>query len=253
MLPTVEGEALRAAGRDVIRAAENIPFRIQQINSLKQGKIAITLTSFLSSALTPALLRFKREYPLVGIELLFNNTDKVFEYVKGNRADFGFSSGREARDFSLTGVTVHRERLLLLARAGHPLCGREKITPEDLRGHLFVIREAGTFTRQFTEEWFDTVPMPSNMIESTRSSSVRDLILGGAVGLAPENVMRADMADGKVCVLPAENFHPWVECRIYASKARPLSAAARTCLDLICREKDLSHAESLSLWLRTLP
>ncbi len=249
---TVEGEELRSACRTVMRAADDISFQVQQINGLKRGKVVVTLTSFMGSALTPAILAFKREYPLVQVEMVFNNTDKVLDRLKENRADLGFAASSPLTGVPVTGRLVHRERILLLAPADHSLCGRTTITPADLREHLFVTRETGTFTRQFTEDWFGDIPMPANTIETTRSNSVRDLILAGAVGLAPENVMIRDIAEGKVAVLPAGGLRPWVECSVYISRSRPLSKAARAFLETLCAARCLSDAEGLPGWLEAL-
>ena len=249
MLLTVEGEDLRSACRNVMRAADDLSFQVRQLNELKRGKVLITLTSFLGNALVPAVMAFKREYPLVGVSLMFNNTDQVIEFTKNNIADIGFASSRETIPSSLTSVPAHRERLLLMARNGHPLCGKERVRPEDLHGHMFVTRELGTYTRRYTEEWFGSCPMPGNTVETTRAGSVRSLIFAGAVGIAPEDSLREEIAEGKIRVLPAENLESWVDCSVYASTARPLSNAARAFLETARRERCLSCSDALRGWL----
>lgn len=250
---TAEGGELRAACRGVMRAAEDISFQVQRINSLKRGKVVISLTSFIGTALTPALLAFKREYPQVRLDLIFNNTDEVLDNIKENRVDIGFATTVSLSGAAAMGTAVHRERVLLLARADNPLCRLKTVLPGDLHDQLFVIREPGTFTRQFTEAWFVDVPMPVNLIETSRSTSVRDLILAGAVGLAPENVMNKDIAEKAVVVLPAKNLQSWVDCSVYIPRSRPLSKAAMVFLRMLCQERCLSNATGLDDWLQKLP
>lgn len=252
MLLTVEGEDLRSACRNVLRAADDLSFQVQQINKLKRGKVIITLTSFLGNALVPAIMAFKKEYPLLEVSLIFNNTDNVVEFTKNNIADIGFASSREVPRASLSSSPVHREQLLLMAGKDHPLCQKERVRPEDLRDHLFVTREIGTYTRRYTEEWFGSCPMPENTVKTTRAGSVRSLLLAGAVSIAPEDSMRDEIQEGKIRVLPAENLESWVECSVYASTARPLSNAARAFLETICRERCVSRTEELHAWLETI-
>ena len=252
MLLTAEGEDLRSACRSVMRAAEDLSFQVQQINELKRGKVVIAMTSFVSNALIPAVMAFKREYPLVGVSLIFNNTDHVLECVKSNTVDIGFASSPQEHHASLTIGPAHREQLLLLAKNDHPLCGRERVRPEDLHGHLFVVREVGTYTRRYIEEWFGSCPMPDNTVETTRAAVVCSLIFAGAVGIMPESNMRDDIAEGKIRVLPAEGLESWVDCSVYASTARPLSKAARSFLEIVCQERCLSRTNDLRVWLDSL-
>ena len=253
MLLTVEGEDLRAACRNVMRAADDLSFQVQRINDLKRGKVVISTTSFVSNALIPAVMAFKEEYPLVSVSLIFNNTGQVVECTKNNTVDIGFASSREDTHSSLASSPVHREQLLLLAKRGHPLCGKERVRPDDLRDHLFVTREVGTYTRKYTEEWFGSCPMPENTVETTRAGSVRALIFAGGVGIVSESSMREEILEGKISVLPAENLESWVDCSVYTSTARPLSKAARAFLETVCREKCLSRTEDLRAWLDSLP
>jgi DNA-binding transcriptional LysR family regulator len=250
---TAEGEDLCAASRTVMHAADDISFQVQCLNSLKRGRVVIALTSFIGSALVQALPTFKQEYPHVRVDLLFNNTDNVLDAVKENRADIGFAVGKTAPNSPVTGMRIHKERILLLAPTGHSLCRLTTVVPQDVRDHLFVSREQGTFTRQFTAAWFADTPMPANTVETTRSSSVRELILAGAVGLAPENVVSRDIEEGKIRVLPAEGLQSWVNCNLYVSRSHPLKKAARAFLHTLSLKRCFSHAADLPGWLQALP
>lgn len=253
ILLTVEGEDLRDACRNVTRAADDLSFQVQRINELKRGKVVISTTSSVSGALVPAVMAFKEKYPLVSVSLIFNNTGQVLECAKNNTVDMGFASSRDEIHSSLSSCPVHREQLLLLARRGHPLCAKERVRPEDLHDYLFVIREVGTYTRKYTEEWFGSCPIPENTVETTRAGSVRTLIFAGGVGIVAESSMREEIAEGKVSVLPAENLNSRVDCSVYTSTARPLSKAARAFLETVCREKCLSRTEDLRAWLNGRP
>lgn len=252
MALTAEGEELRAASRNVIRAAEDLSFQVREIKELKRGKVHITLTSALGNALVPGILAFKKEYPLVELRLIFNNTDQVLELTKNSIADIGFASSRDMHHTLLISAPAHRVQLLLLARHDHPLCRKERVRPEDLHGHVFVTREVGTFTRRYTEKWFGTCPLPANTVETTREGSARALIFSGAVGIAPEDSMREEILEGRIRVLPADNLDSWMDCSIYASTARPLSRAARAFLETACRERCLSRTDDVRMWLDSL-
>ena len=252
MMLTAEGEELRSACQDVIRAAEDVSFQVQQINHLKKGRIVLTLTSFLSNALTPAVLAFKKEYPGIHISLIFNNTDHVVSCIKNNQADIGFACTVAPASSSVASGLVHSEQLLLVAGAGHPLTGKESVSPDDLRDYLFVTREVGTFTRQHTEQWFGSATLPANTIETTRSESVRNLIFAGAVGIMPENSVREDITEGKLRALPAKGLQSWVDCSAYISTARPLSKAALTFLHIAQKKRCFSRPDQLQSWLESL-
>lgn len=247
---TPEGEELRTVCQAVVHAAEDISFQVQRLNHLKRGKIKIQLTSFLCSALTPALVGFKGEYPGVQLSLNFDNTEGVIRSIRTHKADIGFACTMPTvLPSGVQSLTVHCEKLILVADAGHPLVAKAAVTPADIGEHLFVTREVGTFTRQHAEAWFSEQFRPKNIIETSRVASVRELVLAGALSILPATSVRSDLADGKMVALPAEGLRSDVDCALYLSSARPLSRAARVFLQLAVRRGCLNRGDQLEEWL----
>ena len=98
------------------------------------------------SLLCPLLERLRQELPQITLETVVANTQSVEDRLLRYELDVGLVEGQVThRD--LVKERVVEDRLALICGRGHPFFGRETVSPRELSGQTFLLREEGSGTR----------------------------------------------------------------------------------------------------------
>ena len=220
---TEVGLAFLPEARATLARATSADLFLTEIGGLKRGTLAIAASQTVSGYwLPPLLLRFHKAYPAIDIRIVGGNTEQVAEAVLEGQVELGIVEG-EVDHPALSQRIVARDRVLVVAPAGHPLAGRP-VTPDALTQARWVLREPGSGTRSALTSALDeaaldiTLSLPSN--EAVRSA----VLAGNALTAVSEYVVRDDLAAGRLTTiafdLPERAF------RLLRHKERHRSKAA---------------------------
>ncbi|HKJ95123.1 MAG TPA: LysR family transcriptional regulator [Gammaproteobacteria bacterium] len=148
---TEAGRVLLEEARKVLAAAASAECALRDLSGLKRGHLCVHASQTIASYWLPAKLqRFRASCPGVTLSVGIGNTQDVAQAVKAGRAEIGFVEG-EVRDPSLVAETVARDELLLLVPPDHPWTRQPPTSPAMLLEAVWVLREAGSGTRQRLE------------------------------------------------------------------------------------------------------
>ena len=224
---TETGHAFLVEARATLARAESADLFLTEVSGLKRGTLALAASQTLAGYwLPPLLMRFHDAYPAIGIRTSGGNTEQVADTVLAGRAEMGFVEG-EIDHPALSQRIVARDRVVVVAPAGHPLVGKP-VTSDDLVQARWVLREPGSGTRSaltsalaaqgLREETLDVaLSLPSN-------EAVRSAVLSGNVMTAvSEFVVQDDLAAGRLARiafdLPERAFRLLRHKERYRSKA----------------------------------
>lgn len=120
-----------------------------------EGRIAGELTVAASLTvgayvLPPALAELARRHPELRARVTIENTEQVLASLLAGRADVGFVEGEQEAE----GVDFHplrEDELVVVAPPGHRFARLSAVPLGDLVAEPFVLREAGSGTRQVAE------------------------------------------------------------------------------------------------------
>jgi DNA-binding transcriptional LysR family regulator len=231
--PTVEGEILAEHARRIFLLADEAVAAIQRVQGLAAGRIVVAGTSTVGTYLLPPLLaRFLREHPGLDHGLRVGNGEQVQRWLLDGEVGLGVLAGRPDAP-QLVVQPMFSDRLVLIAAPGHPLAGHP-ITPAELVGERFLMRERGSATRLLQEaeleRWgLDAVTTADMWGPETLKQSVG---AGLGVSLISEHAVVRDVTHG---VLAVVDVRP-------VPAARPVVVAHR-------RDRLLSPAETAFLTL----
>lgn len=208
-----------------VAAAQEV---LADLSDLKRGRIAIRASQTIANYwLGPLLARFHRLYPEVILDVAVGNTSQVAKAVLEGEAQLGFVEG-EVSEPLLAKAPIPGDRLVLVAPAGHPWCDRKAVTCADLPELAFVLREAGSGTRQMfesaaraagivPEQLRVVLELPSNeaVLSAVQAGAgvtvISDLV--AAAGLAAGTLVRLPFA------LPPRKFYTLRHADRYHSRA----------------------------------
>lgn len=144
------GELLRGYAREIlelVEGAERGIFESQDGGSLRVGASATVGAALLP----PSLARLRHLMPRIRLEVLVDNTATVVQGLREARLDLGCVEGRGDWP-DLEAEELGEDELRLVCGPGHEFAAAgRRLRPRDLEGRGFVLREAGSGTRELFE------------------------------------------------------------------------------------------------------
>lgn len=219
---TETGRDFLGEARATLARAESADLFLTEIGRLKRGTLALAASQTVGGYwLPPLLMRFHESYPAIVIRTSGGNTEQAAEAVLDGRAEMGFVEG-DVDHPALSQRIVARDRVAIVAPAGHPLAGKA-VTPDDLSKTRWVLREPGSGTRRALTSVLEedaleiALSLPSN--EAVRSA----VLAGNALTAVSEFVVKDDLATGRLVRiafdLPERAFRLLRHKERYRSKA----------------------------------
>nr|WP_312413921.1 LysR family transcriptional regulator [Shinella sp.] len=219
---TDTGRAFLPEAIDTLARAESTQLFLREVGELKRGALALSASQTVGGYwLPPILMRFHATYPAIGLQIGSGNTQQVADAVLDGRAELGLIEG-EVDHPALSQRIVARDRMFIVAPAGHPLAGKA-VEAEDLEKARWVLREPGSGTRSAFTSVIDeaaldiALSLPSN--EAVRAA----VMAGGVLTAVSEFVVQDDLRAGRLVRiafdLPERAFRLLRHKERYRSKA----------------------------------
>lgn len=219
---TQTGRAFLPEAVATLARAESTQLFLREIGDMTRGTLALSASQTAGGYwLPPLLMRFHETYPAIDLQIGSGNTEQVADAVLDGRVELGIVEGAVDHP-ALSQRVVARDRVFIVALAGHPLAGRT-VHAEDLEKARWVLREPGSGTRSaltsvLDEEALDiALSLPSN--EAVRAAA----LAGGMLTAVSEFVVQDDLRAGRLVRiafdLPERAFRLLRHKERYRSKA----------------------------------
>lgn len=147
---------------------------------------------------------FRQAFPLVSLSFTACTHEGLEKDLRQGVTDLAFlmAEGVAAGDLVVEALGV--ERLVLVAAPGHRLATASHVGPCDLRGETLVLSRADCSYRRMFEGLLDERGIARAAgVEFSSAAALRGCVMGGlGVSILPELAVRADVAAGRLAVLP---------------------------------------------------
>ncbi|MFF2317202.1 LysR family transcriptional regulator [Arthrobacter sp. NPDC058097] len=211
---TPAGQVLADHARAIFAVMDQVDADVAAAQGIQDRKLSVAGTSTLGSYLLPrALSRFLAENDGLRTELRVGNTEAVADWLINREVSLAICAG-EIDHEQLEGTVIFQDALVLVAGRASPLAGRD-LTPADLEGQRFLLREIGSSTRfdqdQALADWKLT---HAEQWTIWTSEAARESVRAGlGLALVSEHVVAQDLRSGELVRL---KIHP-------APRHRPVS------------------------------
>ena len=149
---TDAGQAFLKEARAVLAAAEAAELALMEFSNLKRGVLSVQASHTIANYWLPRhLAAFRSANPQIEIRASIGNTVQVARAVENRETELGFVEAAIHSE-QLTGKTVARDQIIVVAAPDHQLVKRKPITPTDLMAVEWVLREPGSGTRAVFED-----------------------------------------------------------------------------------------------------
>jgi len=242
---SARGIELTNEGKFVLQNSEPV---FRQVADLKQGLQSGVPTlkiggSYSSTSLMPKLLvKFKRKYPHVDIELRTDNNHTLSQMVIDGELEMAVVKAAQASPLLKTEV-YRREQLVIFALPTHPLTRKSMITANELVKYPLVIRHPGN-TAGTTEQLLRALrnrglklqvalrcQTPAAVMEAVRKKI--------GLGVLYRSAVEADLRRGDFSIVRCRDIRIEGYSFIIYRSDRAFSPWASAFFELLCRDKQL--------------
>ncbi|RPE81762.1 LysR substrate-binding domain-containing protein [Vulcaniibacterium tengchongense] len=198
---------LNAHGRRLLPLAQEILERMQEFGrgsggAVLRGELRLGASNTVGNYLVGDLLGgFVAAHPQVAVKLHVDNTAAIVAGVLDYSLDLGCVEGSAAHpDLEL--LPWRDDRLCVCAPPSHPLAQRRRLRPEHFAGARWILREAGSATREQTERALAMLPPGETVLELDQSEAIKQAVIAGlGLALLPAVAVADAAAGGRLAVL----------------------------------------------------
>ena len=148
---TDAGELLLGYARDLFALETQAEHALKDLRELRRGTLTVGASTTIGNYLLPRVCAaFSALFPGVALRLEINNTATTHRLLLENAVDLALTEGF-VEEPNLSSEPFYEDELLAIAGAGHPLAGAADLHLARLVQSPFVLREAGSGTRDIIE------------------------------------------------------------------------------------------------------
>lgn len=252
---------LTEAGNDLYHVARRIFSLVGEAEKLlvQAGRVKLDVLKIGSTktlvryVLAKYISRFQRSYPRIQIQIDEGSSAEMVRSVLRNENDLAIV-GRTEYDEKLKVIPLFQDELVLLVAPGHPLCQKESVSIEDLKGENLILREKGSGTRKLIEQVLETTSLVSSaFIESGNVDFIKELVrIGDGITLLARMGADQDVTRGDLQILPLQEGKFQLGIDIITNKDRELSTIDEAFLQVLLDARKELQAHGASAMVNSM-
>lgn len=159
----------------VVTSYENLNQFMKNSSTIRSLKVGVTLTIG-DTMIGEIISRLRALYPDIETSVYIENTRILEHRLIHNELDLALVEGIITNDKIITEPTLD-DHLRLICSTKHPFARRDIIKIEELRNETFIMREAGSGTRDIFETLMTARHIPINVLwESYSATAIIDAV-----------------------------------------------------------------------------
>ncbi len=144
--PTKAGEILYKHAILLLDMKKNACIEMQQFLGATQGEIRVGASTIPGEYILPRVMgSFQEKYPLVSVNLTISDSSEIENSVLKGNFEIGVI-GFKSLDRNLICRSLWQDELVVAVPPYHRWSGRKEISPDELSGEPFILREPGSGT-----------------------------------------------------------------------------------------------------------
>jgi LysR family transcriptional regulator, low CO2-responsive transcriptional regulator len=224
--PTAAGDAFAPYATDVIGLLEKGRQAAREAAAASDRVLRIAAVTTAAESFVPGLMQaFSARHPQVRLGLSVGNRGQVLDWLVTHDADVAFG-GRPPNDERLDARPFRPNELVLVGAAGDPLAGGHPVSPAELGGRTWLLREPDSGTRSANEEFLSANGLHGETLTVGSNGAIRQAArIGLGISFLSADAVASDVDSGLLGVIaidPAPAPRAWHVMRVAVGPPRPL-------------------------------
>jgi DNA-binding transcriptional LysR family regulator len=242
---TDAGRVLQEHARQVFGAVTQACEAVDAVKGLERGHLRVGAASTIGTYLLPGPLgAFKRAHPAIDVALEVANKARTLERLLTGEIDLGFvGAPLDAKD--LVAEPWVTDDLGLITAPSHPLAaesraagGSARVRARDLTAEVFIVREAGSGTREIVEEELARAGIEMRRtMEMGSTEAIKQAVAANlGVSIVSRYAVTLETLTGRLWFAALSDLRLVRQLYVVHYRRRPPSRACAAFLDLVRRE-----------------
>lgn len=218
---------------DLIKQAEN---KFQTMNGVISGELSIGGSNTPGTYMLPKIIGiFKKQYPLVKVDLHISSTDEIASLIEKGQLDFAVNGGEIVYDRPICSTFLMKEELIIAASPQNPLVSKSRLTVDDFQDQELIIHESNSQLYKKVYDFALELGLESNIsyILGNISSIKQAIEANIGISLIPYSAVALELRLGILSALYLENKTYEYEYNLIYNKQKYISPAGKLLMELI--------------------
>jgi DNA-binding transcriptional LysR family regulator len=173
------GEYLLVYARRVLATLKDAEDALARFRGLQSGLLSVGMVSTAKYFVPRLLQMFLDEHPHIEVRLVVGNRDQLVEQMQRHELDLAIM-GRPPRELATRAEPFAAHPLGIVCAVDHPLTRGEQHTARQLAQFAFIIREAGSGTRNAMEDYLREHRVePRIEMELASNETIKQAVMSG--------------------------------------------------------------------------
>ena len=229
------GETLAGYARRLFAVEAEAEQALAEMKGLRQGQLTIGASLTIGDYLLPKMLGlYRKRYPGIALRLEIANTSIIQQKMRENALDLGLTEGF-AEDPALEAEVFAEDVLTAIVPPGHLLLEERAVSAARFCQEPFLIREAGSGTREVVERALlghGITVRPTMSLGSTEAIK-QGVASGLGVAIVSRLALETEIKTGLLCPLPLFDLLLTRPLHLVRLRGKSESAAAQAFLALL--------------------
>ncbi|MGA7524792.1 MAG: LysR family transcriptional regulator [Acidobacteriaceae bacterium] len=230
---TAAGRLFEPFAEYCVERQKHILLAIAEQERSPRGELAISANEATHLYILPRVFaQFRRQYPRVTLSVVRAERLRTLESVVNREVEFGVVS-MPVRDARLVVEPIHRDELVLVAPAGHPLADRGRVLLKEAAKDPLLLPTHGR-RREQLDELFRVNELVPRLAMEVESSEMLKRYVGAGLGLGflPRTNVAEEAKAGTLHILTVEGVRLARDLALVFRKDRQLSRAGQEFLEI---------------------
>lgn len=235
---------LTEAGREIYQYSLGINRALQEmeevteaLKGVNRGRLHVAVASTVNYFAPRLLAAFHHRYPGITPRLDVTNRESLVRLLDANSIDIALM-GVPPQDVDVEAEVFMHNPLVVIAPPDHPLKGQLGIPLSQLTGETFVMREAGSGTRQSMERFFREAGLTiRHGMQMTRNEAVKQAVRSGlGLSVVSLHTIELELETRRLVTLDVQGFPLERKWYLVYRRGKRLSPAAAAFRDFVLHE-----------------
>ncbi len=204
---TEAGEILQL---HVVKMLQNMADAEGALNALKgiqAGKVKMAITTTARYFIPQLIKQFNDLHEDVEVQMEVVNRSQVIDYLAQGKVDVAIM-GRPPKRISVRSEVFAEHPYVIIAHPQHPLAGQQRISPADIAGEVFLMREEGSGTRKLMQYFFasNDIHTPRGHVVGGNESIKQSVMAGLGIAFVSRHTISHELTAGRLVVLQVKNL-----------------------------------------------
>ena len=194
----------------VLKALQNLSDAKEALDALKgvqRGRIKLAITTTARYFIPKLIKKFNDIHEDVEVQVEVMNRSQVIDSLAIGAVDLAIM-GRPPKRITVQSEVFAEHPYVIIAHPQHPLAGAKRISPVDIAGEVFLMREEGSGTRKLMHYFFTSndILSPRGHVVGGNESIKQSVMAGLGIAFVSRHTISHELDADRLAILQVKNL-----------------------------------------------